>query len=183
MDLWGKGRPSEARGLQWRDIDWRNGSAQIVRAVVETRSGAGQNTWKFDGCKTAGSHRSVSIPPSLLEQLRFHQRRQVEEKLLVGPGYADYGLVFCTALGNPLNLSNVKRSFYTILKKAGLPRIRLYDLRHSYATMQLAAGTATKIVSEQLGHASTALTLDIYSHAIPSLRQKAAEVAEDLLWR
>ncbi|MGE0491187.1 MAG: tyrosine recombinase XerC [Vulcanimicrobiota bacterium] len=176
-------RPSEARGLQWRDLDWKQHTAQIVRTVAETRQGARQNTWTFAPCKTDGSHRTVSIPKTVMERLRFHQRQQEAEKMAAGEAYQNSGLVFCTTLGTPLNLSNVKRrSFHPVLAKADLPRIRLYDLRHTYATLQLSAGQNPKIVAEQLGHSSVTLTLDVYSHAIPSLRQAAAEVAEQLLW-
>jgi integrase len=85
--------------------------------------------------------------------------------------------------GNPLNERNlVQRNFQVILERAQLPRIRLYDLRHTAATLALGAGVPAKVVSEQLGHASVAFTLDTYSHVLPHMQEAAAAQVEALLF-
>ena len=87
-------------------------------------------------------------------------------------------MVFRTLLGQPINADYLAKHFRSILDVAGLPRIRLYDLRHSAATIALAAGVSPKVVSEQLGHASTAFTLDTYAHVLPHMQDEAAARVE-----
>src|SRR6185312_9631926 len=82
---------------------------------------------------------------------------------------------FCTQSGRPLMPGNVYRQLMRVLKRAGLPHIRFHDLRHTCATMLLSARVNPKVVSEMLGHASTTITLDIYSHVLPDMQQDAAE--------
>ncbi len=91
-------------------------------------------------------------------------------------------LVFTTASGQPISADYLARNFKTILERAGLPRFRLYDLRHTAATLALAAGVPPKVVSEQLGHASTAFTLDTYAHVLPHMQDEAAAKIEAMLF-
>jgi integrase len=86
-----------------------------------------------------------------------------------------------TSSDSPRGHSNIVRAFRPLLESAGLPRIRFHDLRHTAATLMLGRGVHAKLVSEMLGHASIGITLDIYSHALPSMHREAAEVMEDLL--
>jgi integrase len=91
-------------------------------------------------------------------------------------------LVFCTVLGRPLDHNNlVHYHFQPLLERAELPSIRLYDLRHTGATLLLEAGESLKVVSERLGHASIVLTADVYSHVSPTMQTKSAERLESLL--
>jgi integrase len=91
-------------------------------------------------------------------------------------------LVFCDADGGPLRKSNViRRSFHPLLRRAGLPHIRFHDLRHTHATLLLSQGVHPKVVAERLGHASIAMTLDIYSHVLPSMGKEAAQRLDVLL--
>ena len=110
--------------------------------------------------------------------------RQAQQRLAVGPAYESYDLVFATATGQPLDENNLaRRHFKPILRRAGLPEhVRLYDLRHTCATLLLAAGENPKVVSERLGHANITLTLDTYSHVLPTLQQGAAERLEAVLF-
>jgi len=97
-------------------------------------------------------------------------------------GEEDQGLLFTTGTGSPINPSNLRqRSFAQLLKKAGLPHIRFHDLRHTCATLLLAQGTHPKYVQELLGHATIAITLDTYSHVIPSMSDHAARAMQDAL--
>ena len=113
-----------------------------------------------------------------------HRRQQAEERLAAGPKCAHHNLVFATAMGEPLDERNVvNRHFKPILKAAGLPMsVRLYDLRHTCATLLLAQGEHPKIVSERLGHANITLTLDTYSHVLPGMEEQAAQRLETLLF-
>jgi integrase len=91
-------------------------------------------------------------------------------------------LVFRTPSGQPINADNLAKSFKSVLKQAGLPRLRLYDLRHTAATIALAVGVMPKVVSEQLGHASTAFTLDTYAHVLPHMQDEAVARIEAVLF-
>ena len=94
-----------------------------------------------------------------------------------------HDLVFRTPSGQPINADCLAKHFRSILDLAGVPRIRLYDLRHSVATIALAAGVSPKVISEQLGHASTAFTLDTYAHVLPHMQDEAAARVEAMLFR
>lgn len=172
-------RPSEYFGLQWKDINLESGVITIQRSLTWKRDG----TWYFGEPKTSRSRRNIPAPTSLLLLLREHKRHQSEERLKAGPKYRSLDLVFCAKDGRPLMLHNlIMRHFKPILRRAGLPEsLRLYDLRHTCATLLLAANENPKVVSERLGHASVTLTLDTYSHVLPSMQQAASEKLERIL--
>ena len=114
--------------------------------------------------------------------LKKHRARQLEERLKLGEVWQDHGLVFTTEIGTPLYPSNVRnRSFYPILKRAGLPRIRFHDLKHTCATLLLAQGVHPKVVQEQLGHSQISVTLDTYSHVTAPMMKEAAAKMDAIL--
>ena len=118
----------------------------------------------------------------VLEILKEHRDTQAQERGTQDTATESADLIFTNTSGNPLNERNlVLRNFQTRLERAKLPRIRLYDLRHTAATLALAAGVPAKVVSEQLGHASVAFTLDTYSHVLPHMQDAAAAQVEALL--
>jgi integrase len=170
-------RPEEYLGLNWSDIDFERGRVTVKRALVWRKKGGG---WKFDEPKTPMSRRSIPLSAATLAALKLHKREQAEHMLKLS---TDYDLVFASELGTPLHWHNFRnRHFKKILESAGLPRtFRLYDLRHTCATLLLTAGENPKIVSERLGHASVVLTLDTYSHVLPNMQQSATEKLERLL--
>jgi integrase len=100
------------------------------------------------------------------------RKRQTAERLAWGPAWTDAGLVFTREDGRPLHPQKITRAFPRHVLAAGLPMIRLHDLRHTHATLALAAGVHPKIVQERLGHANIAITLDTYGHAVPALRNR-----------
>ena len=100
---------------------------------------------------------------------------------MAGPAWPDTDLVFARQDGAPLHPEYVRRQFDRRIHRAGLPRVRFHDLRHIHATLALQAGVHPKVVSERLGHSTVAMTLDIYSHAIPALQQDAATTVADLV--
>lgn len=103
------------------------------------------------------------------------------QRLVAGEKWADYDLVFPNLVGRPLQPTNVVRALKAALKKAGLPAIRFHDLRHTNATLLLLMNVHPKIVSERLGHSDVRITLNLYSHAIPSLQAEAALQMDMLL--
>ena len=174
-------RPEEYLGLQWKDIDFENGSATVQRALVWNRKGGG---WSLQEPKTSKSRRNVPLPSSVLSELKIRRKKQLEERLRLGQAYQNNDFIFATEIGTPILTSNLmRRHFKPILKEAKLSeKIRLYDLRHSCATLLLAEGENPKVVSERLGHATIVLTLDTYSHVLPSMQQSATNKLENLLY-
>jgi integrase len=123
----------------------------------------------------SGRGRSVALDAATVQALRSHRKAQAAEQLAWGPVYTDHGLVFSREDGTPVWPRTFSRAFERHAKTAGLPPIRLHDLRHSWATLALRAGVHPKVVQERLGHASIAITLDVYSHAVPAMQEDAAE--------
>jgi integrase len=169
-------RPGEALALRWTDVD---GDRITVRRGVDEDPEQG---WVFDDPKSRRGTRSVTLPPTAVQVLEAHRAAQMREKEKAGASYEDQGLVFATAHGTPERRKNIdQRHFKPLLRLAGLPEMRFYDLRHTHATLLLSAGEHVKIVSERLGHASVAFTLDIYSHVLPHMQAGTAEKVEGLL--
>lgn len=172
-------RPEEYLALQWADIDFERDTAQVRRALVRHKK-----SWSFEEPKTARSRRTVYLPAPLLQKLVAHKRRQGEARLKLGAAWQAFDLVFCSDEGTPLTIPNITyRYFRPILTAANLPRIRLYDLRHTCATLLLIAEENPKVVSERLGHSTIVLTLDTYSHVLPTMQQGATARLEKLLYR
>lgn len=175
-------RPSEYLGLKWADVDLEQGVINVQRSLHWRSYKAGD--WYFGEPKTPRSRRRIPLPASVLRSLAEHRRNQAEERLKVGPDYKNLDLVFATSQGQPLiRLNVVQKHFKPILERAKLPAtLRLYDLRHSCATLLLAANENPKVVSERLGHASITLTMDTYSHVLPDMQQGASDKLERMLF-
>lgn len=171
-------RPEEYLALQWKDLDLETGTAQVRRALVRHKG-----KWSFENPKTAKSNRNLSLPKQLLEKLKNHKRKQNKLRLKNGLAWQNLDLVFCSEIGTPLTVPNITyRYFRPILKESGLPQIRLYDLRHTNATLLLLNMVNPKVVAERLGHSSVVLTLDTYSHVLPSMQQTATDKLGDMLY-
>jgi integrase len=170
-------RLGELLGLRWRDADLGAGQLRVQQTLQQVAGGG----VVFRQPKTHRSRRAVSIPTVVVDSLREHRRAQAETRLLAGPAWADTDLVFSDALGRPLSANRLRWHFHRLLREAGLPRIRLHDLRHTMATLMLAAGEHPKVVSERLGHSTIAVTIDTYSHVLPGLQAAAAERLADVL--
>jgi len=171
-------RPEEYLALQWRDLNFERNAAQVRRALVRHKK-----VWRFQEPKTKGSRRTVSLPGTLTRKLAAHKRAQAEQRLKLGSDWQVNDLIFCSETGTPLSIPNLTyRYFRPILTAATLPQIRLYDLRHSHATLLLAADEHVKIVSERLGHSTTRLTLDTYSHVLANMQEKTSAKLEEMLY-
>ncbi len=159
---------------------WRCWYFSKIARTLEPIKGGG---WRFADTKRARSRRLVKLQASVLKLLADYRDAQVRDRDASNGDVAAADLIFVNSSGNPLNERNlVQRNFQVILKRAKLPRIRLYDLRHTAATLALGAGVPAKVVSEQLGHASVAFTLDTYSHVLPHMQEAAAAQVEALLF-
>ena len=170
-------RMGESLGLKWSDIDLDAGTLRVHRQVQRIRDGGGL---VFSEPKNA-SRRTIDLPQRALEALRSQRKEQAKEKLRA-TDYGDSGLVFATSKGTPHDSQNiVNRYFKPLLKRAELPYIRWHDLRHTYATLLLARGTHPTYVQKSLGHASVQLTLDRYSHWMPSMGRNTAEGINEAL--
>jgi integrase len=170
-------RQGELLALRWQDVDLENAVASVRRTL--TRSGG---KVVFGEPKTNKSRRSIRLTPQAVEALRAHLKRQLRDIEILGDRYQDQGLVFTTDTGAPINPSNLRqRSFAPLLKRAGLPHMRFHDLQHTCATLLLSRGVHPKFVQELLGHATIAITLDTYSHVMPSMGDATAKAMEDAL--
>src|SRR5262249_44070430 len=169
-------RRGEVVGLRWVDVDLDRGVTSVVHTITTVHGRPIEST-----TKTAKSRRRVSLDAASIAVLRAHRAAQRKDRLLVGAGWVDHGLVFCRYDGSPLHPDLITRRFRALVEQTGLPRIRLHDLRHTYATLALRAGVHPKVVSERLGHATVWITLDPYSHVAPSLDRQAAETVAGLL--
>ncbi|HVD18697.1 MAG TPA: tyrosine-type recombinase/integrase, partial [Propionibacteriaceae bacterium] len=162
-------RRGEALGLRWSDVDLTAGRASISQTVIMVH-----HDIEVGSPKTARGRRTVALDPGTVAALREHRKRQAAERLLMGVGFTDHGLAFCLPDGRPLHPERFSRTFSRQTAHAGLPAIRLHDLRHTWATLALSAGEHPKVVQERLGHANVSITLDVYSHVSEGLHSDAA---------
>jgi integrase len=169
-------RRGEALGLRWADVDLEAGRIAVRRALVPVGRGV-----IVSEPKTARGKRSIALDPETVEVLKAQAARQLEEQQR-SKTWTDTGLVFTREDGEALHPEVASRCFRQAVKRTMLPEIRLHDLRHSHATLALRAGIHPKVVSERLGHATVAITLDTYSHAVPAMQEEAAmRIAELVL--
>jgi integrase len=170
-------RRGELLALKWQDIDFEQSTLHVRRAFTRAK---GQRYLESEP-KTDKSRRSILLAPPTIEILKQHRLRQFESRKLAGEDWQERDLVFCTALGTPLNPNKVLERFKTLLKRAELPHIRLHDLRHSTATIMLKIDVHPKVVQELLGHSRIAETMDIYSHVLPTIQGDAMNKLNDNL--
>ncbi len=172
-------RQGELLALRWRDVDLEDGTLRVTATM--------QRISKRGICpsepKTAGSRRQIALTGMAVSALRHHRNRQLEERLSAAVmAWQDNDLVFCNHYGRPIESSNLtRRSFHPLLAKAGLPRIRFHDLRHTAATLLLRKRVPVKVVSEMLGHSQVGITLNIYAHVLPDMQREATAAMEAAL--
>ena len=170
-------RQGELLGLKWDDIDLEAGALHVRRALTTAKGGP-----RLAAPKTKGSRRRVSLTGAAAEALKGHLECQLEEIDRAGSLWQENGLVFASEAGAPLDRRDVtSRRFKPLLERAGLPHFRFHDLRHTCATLLLTQNVNPKVVSEMLGHSSIAITLDTYSHVLPTMQDSAARALENAL--
>jgi integrase len=169
-------RRGEAAGLRWCDIDLDSATAIITCQLQQ-----------YDGrlvlCppKTVGSERAVALDRTTVAVLRAHKAAQDAERAALGKDYHDSGYVFTCLNGDPMAPDRLSRTFRRLADEAGLPPVRLHDLRHGAATLALAAKVDLKVVQDMLGHSSIVLTADTYTSVLPEVARKAAEDVASLI--
>lgn len=164
-------RRGEGLGARWADIDWDKSTITIRRALIQTEKGG--RTWSTP--KTKSGWRTIVLDEDTIAALKAHRARQNQEKLALGEGYQDEDLVTAQADGSSVGPSRITEQFGRLLRKAGLPHIRLHDLRHTHATLALEAGIHPRVVQERLGHSHVSVTLSIYSHVDTRMQVDASD--------
>jgi integrase len=167
-------RRGEILALRWSDLDEGFTVAHVRRSLQVSGEGL-----QFVEPKTRRSRRAVALPSYLRPHLE-RQRSSQAERRATCPGWADLDLVVDSGDGSPLHPDTLSSGWYRFLQRSGLPHVRFHDLRHAHATLLLLAGIHPKVVSERLGHASVGITLDIYSHVLPSMQSEAAAAFDHL---
>lgn len=180
-------RPSEALALKWSDVDLTPAApaVRIRRTIYRPKRGGG---WTLEGTKT-DKHRTVPLVPQAVAALTAHRDRQAVERLVAAERYAGYDFVFAVPRGQPLRADLMSKQWRRAIadlnaetwrqaeaagtQPAVLPPMRLYDARHTCATLLLEAGEHLKVVQEVLGHSTIALTADLYSHVRPEMAHQA----------
>jgi integrase len=170
-------RRGEALGLVWSALDLDTGRC----ALRQTITAVDHKPHTADRSKTDDG-RTIELDRKTVSALRALKARQAQEKLSLGAGYSDSGFAFCHPDGRAYHPERFSREFDRMVKRLGVPRIRLHDLRHSWATLALRAGVPIKVVSERLGHSTTAITADVYSHVTPGMQTDAAEKVAALIF-
>ncbi|NLG85759.1 MAG: site-specific integrase [Firmicutes bacterium] len=170
-------RRGELLGLRWEDVDLTKGVLN-VRQQLQRIAGKGYIT---KAPKTEAGTREVALPSSVVALLRRLKKEQAEARLRLGPAWCENGLVFCLEDGRPLDPSNFSRRFHQLAVDAGFPDLRFHDLRHTHASLMLAAGEKITVVQERLGHEKPTTTAAIYAHAIPGRQREAADRFEEML--
>lgn len=178
--LWLSGlRPSEALGLLWEDVDLEGGVVRIRRSRVKV----GGKMLVRESTKTQNGLRDVALPSRAVEALRRRRDQLAADRRAAGDAYRDEGLVFQGRTGGGLRLDTLGQVLRRLLRSLGLPAYRLYDLRHTAASVQLAAGVPLEVVSKRLGHKNISVTADIYGHLLPEANQDAARRVDAFLAR
>ncbi len=170
-------RQGELLALKWDDVDLERGVLRVRRTLTHA-----DKAFVLGEPKTKNSRRTIRLTSAAVDALRAHLSRQLQEIEEMSSLYQPGGLIFATETGTVINPSNLRnRSFKPLLGCAGLPPIRFHDLRHTCATLLLGRDVNAKVVSEMLGHSSISITLDIYSHLLPDMQEKAAKALEEAL--
>lgn len=161
-------RRGEILGLRWTDIDETAGTLTVRQTLSMVR---GQLV--YGPPKTPESRRTIPLDRELLRRLRAHRQRQREQRILCGPDYRDHGLVVQTEIGTPVGPRKLGRAFDRLQCAAGVPRIRLHDLRHTHASWLLALGVDVRTIADRMGHTQVSFTLQIYTHSTADAQRDA----------
>jgi integrase len=170
-------RQGEALGLAWRDVDLDQRVA-LIRQTLQYRPGERLQLMRP---KTARSRRTIPLPESVVQSLKLRREQQEIDRQRSGGSWEEWGLVFTTAHGTPISPRNDYRDFRRLTSSAGLRRARLHDLRHTAASLMLAARVNPRVVMEILGHSQINITMNTYTHVSPATARDAVALVEDAL--
>ncbi len=170
-------RIGELLGLRWPDVDLEHCLVHVTGTLSRGPAGL-----VVVPPKTRRSRRTIRLSHAAVEAIGSHRARQVANRLRAGSSWEDHDLVFCGPIGRPMSPEWLLRGrFYPLLERAGLPRIRFHDLRHTAATLWFQQGVNPKVVQETLGHSKVSITLDTYSHMIPDMQSETARLMDELI--
>lgn len=170
-------RRGEVLGLRWADVDFIARHLHVRQTILSVNY-----ELTYGRPKTLRGERKIALDAETIRALRSHRVAQLREMDVLGAGYRNQDLVFARENGDPVHPDYFSQTFDRTVRRLGLPKIRLHDLRHTHATLGLKAGVPIKVMSDRLGHATTAFTMDIYTHAIPAIEHEAAEQIADLVF-
>ena len=166
----------ELLALRWKDVNLNQGILSVLQSLEQTKDGI-----RFKAPKTQRSRRNVTLPAVTVEALRAHKAAQSELRLQLGVGRDENALV-CPGLDfRPRSPAAFTREFTRFVVSLDMPRITFHGLRHTHASQLLRAGVHPKVAQERLGHSTIAVTLDMYSHVVPSMQVDAAERVDAVL--
>ncbi|MFD1734629.1 tyrosine-type recombinase/integrase [Deinococcus malanensis] len=169
-------RRGELCGLRWSDI--QRGVIHVQQSCVLVGNQATLTT-----PKTKASRRRIPLPPDTLDALRVHRDRQALERDTAGDEWQEHGLVFPTSVGTVYHPRNLLRDWYVLLDSAKVRRIRIHDIRHTYASLAIYQGLDPKVLADRMGHSRASISLDIYGHVFEEQRDRAAISLKDLVTR
>jgi integrase len=167
-------RRGELAALRWKDVDFDKGMIQVEQTLEQTKAGL-----RFKEPKTKRGRRQLTVPASIIAELRGHKRKQSEERLALGLGKdPDEGLVFRRPDGSPLPPDSLSSEWRKLVASLKLPKVSMHAWRHTHASQLIAAGLDVLTISRRLGHGSPSITLDVYSHLFKPTDNAAAAVFE-----
>ena len=177
LALGGGLRRGEALAVRWSDLDLEEGIIAVQRSIEQTSKGL-----RFKSPKS-GRPRKLVLPQIVMDGLKIHKENQEGHRLMYGPDYAGNNLVCAKPNGDPVNPDNFSHYFRDFMKNnvKEVTQIRFHDLRHSHASVLGSKGIHPKVVSERLGHSSVNITLDLYTHFLPSMQEEAAHKFDEAL--
>lgn len=173
-------RLGEALGLKWADVNWTRGTISINRKLERDRR---EGILVLTELKTKSSRRTLKLGRTATVALQAHRERQRFDRKKAGDAWQEQGLMFSTIYGGPLDQTRIHEHWTPAVKKAGLPRYRVHDLRHSVASNLLQAGFDMMKVAQLLGHRNATMVLQVYGHLLPNAHQEAAGVMDAILER
>jgi len=169
-------RQAELLGLRWRDIDLQSRSMSVSQVLYKRRG-----VCQFKEPKTAHSRRRVAMTPKLAVYLEAYRTERQAFYATLGARLELDDLVFANVDGRPLDPGVLSHAFARLVRLAGLGTVRFHDLRHTFASLMLLRGAPPKVISEALGHASVAFTMDVYSHIIGGMQEDAMRLLDDIM--
>jgi integrase len=168
-------RRGEICALRWKNVDLAGAQLSVVESLEQTKAGL-----RFKSPKS-GKGRTVALPPTVVDELRSYRAKRAQEALRLGAGLSDEDLVIAHEDGSQVTPIYISQQWGRLIAKTSLARLRFHDLRHAHATHMLANGVHPKIASERLGHSKVSITLDLYSHVIPSMQADAVATVDAAL--
>src|SRR5215469_2319189 len=176
-------RPEELYGLRWKDVNIEAKRLTVNQVLSKTRRKKGEKVarFQFGPPKTEKSRRTIDFPEFAATMLTEERRAMIAARALAGDRWQENGLVLPSEIGTPLEERNVLRRFQSICEANELPKLRVYDLRHTHASLLIHEGVHPKKISERLGHSSIKLTMDTYGHLFEGSDRDSADKMEKLL--